>query len=245
MDKNETFFYVSGFFSISFFLMLMTLFFNVLLAQKETKSYGLKKDQFVSISLDMALPTTKMSKKDMTQPAPPKQEASVSKPEASKADISSLFSNVSAQKIVYKKEAPTKTVEDTQLAQIQKRIQTTQKRESTLSEKLESLEMTATPSGGKPSASSADEVDAYMAEIQAIVYERFFPPPNTEGQVAIVRVWLDASGKLKDWRVISYAGNTFFNQEVDRIKSRIATISFPKNPKGVSMSIDIKLVAKE
>lgn len=224
----------------------MTLFFNVLLAQKETKSYGLKKDQFVSVSLEMISPTPSKSHKDMTQPMPPKQEAkSVSKPEASKADISSLFSNVSAQKIVYKKEAPAKTIDDRQLAQIQKRIQPTQKRESTLSDKIDSLEKATAPSGGKPSASSADEVDAYMAEIQAIVYERFFPPPNTEGQVAIVRIWVDANGKLKDWRVISYAGNTFFNQEVDRIESRITTIAFPKNPKGISMSIDIKLVAKE
>ncbi len=226
----------------------MVLFFNVLLAQREIKSYGLKKDQFVSVSLDRIMPSTKPKeqKQDLTQPVAKTTEASsLKEPEASKADISSLFSNVSAQKIVYTKQAPDKKIDDAQLAQIQKRIATTKKRESTISEKLASLELVQVSSGGKPSASSADEVDEYMSAIQAMVYESFFPPANTEGQVAVVRIWLDANGKLKDWRVISYAGNTFFNQEVDHLKLRIMNKSFPKNPDGDSISIDIKLVAKE
>ena len=199
-----TFFYVSGVIAFTLFFALLLLFTQFLFMNDSAKNFALKNAEFLSVSimLNDPKPVSKIQKK-VPEPvqqkvSEPKSEKSLSAP----ADISSLFSNVQAKKVVYDKHAPVKQIKDTQISQIQKRIQTTEKRDSDISKKLESLELIKMSSREAPSASSAKEVNEYLATIQNVVYENFFPPVNSEGNSAKIRIWLDANGVLN--RITSY-----------------------------------------
>jgi len=247
MDRQTTFFYVSGVIAFTLFFALLLLFTQFLFMNDSAKNFALKNAEFLSVSimLNDPKPVSKIQKK-VPEPvqqkvSEPKSEKSLSAP----ADISSLFSNVQAKKVVYDKHAPVKQIKDTQISQIQKRIQTTEKRDSDISKKLESLELIKMSSREAPSASSAKEVNEYLATIQNVVYENFFPPVNSEGNSAKIRIWLDANGVLKDFRVLAYSGSSLFNTETDRLSTRLKSITFPKNPDSRAISIDIILMAKE
>ncbi len=247
MDREATFFYVSGLIAFTLFFGVLILFTQLLFMNDSVKNFALKKAEFLSVSIMMNDPKP-VSKPLNKSPEPVQQKISEPKPEknaAAPADISSLFSNVQAKKVVYDKRAPVKQIKDAQISQIQKRIQTTQKRDSDISKKLESLELIKMSSMGTPSASTAKEVNEYLATIQGIVYENFFPPVNSEGNSAKIRIWLDANGELKNFRVLAYSGSTLFNTETDRLSQRLKPVKFPKNPDGRALSIDIILMAKE
>jgi protein TonB len=77
-------------------------------------------------------------------------------------------------------------------------------------------------------ASSGSEVNEYLAKIQAIVYQHFNVPPNTQGQSAKAVIELDALGRMTDFRVLSYSSSEALNKEVDKIKERLKNVVFQK-----------------
>ena len=95
------------------------------------------------------------------------------------------------------------------------------------------------------SASTASEVNEYYAKIQAIIYNHFYPPINSEGSSAKVYLSFDATGRVVRNRVLAASGNTLFDAEVDALMQRIGSLAFPKPPEAKGLEIQIILTAEE
>jgi len=253
MDKNDSYFYLSGLLSLSFFTAVVLLFSLLVLSGQKVRSYALQKQKYIAVSVDLSqkIPTQNSAKPaPVPEPKPKSEPEPVPEESVRKIpDISSLFSTVSSKKIIYKKKPVKKKsiVNDRRVAQMQKRIKTTEKRKSSdAKKKIDNLKL-AKPSVKEVGASSSGgaEVNKYYAKIQAFVYQHFYPPANSEGTSAKVRIWLSANGRLSDYRVMAYSGSSMFNREVDQLKQRLSAIAFPRHPKGKSLVLDIILVSEE
>jgi len=252
MDKNDSYFYVSGLLSLSFFAIVVILFSALVVSGEKVKSYALQKQKYIAVSVDL---TQKIPTQNSAKPAPIPKPKNKPEPNPEKSaqkvpDISSLFSTVSSKKIVYKKRpvATKKSIlNERRVAQMQKRIKTTQKRESSdAKKKIKNLKLAkASVKEVGASASGGEEVNQYYAKIQAFVYEHFYPPANSEGTSAKVRIWLSANGRLSDYRIMAYSANSMFNNEVDQLKQLLSSLNFPPHPKGKSLVLDIILVSEE
>ncbi len=234
------------------FFLLFALFVYFILIQEKIKSYALKKDDFIAVSI--AIPTQKSQNtaaKPKPKPITKKVPLSSSKPKASPTetteDIDSLFSSVSTQKIVKAKKKPKKLLDQKKLASMQKRVKKVEKSEnSKATEKIKDIELK------RPvieivgqSSSSAEEVNEYLAKIQSDVYDHFQPPSNTQGNTAKIRVWIDSSGSLSDYKILAYSSSDRFNSEVDRLRERLNSLVFPEHPQGVPIVLDIILTAED
>lgn len=110
-----------------------------------------------------------------------------------------------------------------------------------ITEKVQNID-TSKNNQEQQTSSSADEVNEYLAKIQAIVYQNFSPPMNSEGNVVKIVLELDAFGKLLDCRVLNYSSNEALNQEADNIRERLLSVIFPKNPDNRSFRAIINLI---
>ncbi len=246
-------FFLGGVYSIVLSVLIVLVFYKMLAGLERLHSYALKKSSTVTVSLvDIPTPTSKVSETKKTSPAPkpkpaPKPQA---KPEpAPVTDISSLFSDVKTQRVVHKKRPKTtkKKIDAKRIASLQSRLKTSKKRApSATAQKVKSLSLVrpARVEGGAKSSGGA-EVNAYYAKIQATIYEHFYPPANSAGSVAQIRIRIGASGKLLGYRVLRYSGEPFFDQEVDRLGQRLRQVTFEKNPKGNETVLDVSLISKE
>ena len=95
------------------------------------------------------------------------------------------------------------------------------------------------------SASTANEVNEYLAKIQAIVYQYFYPPDNSQGNSIRAVIKLSSIGKVIDFRILNYSGNDSLNKECDKIKERLISVMFPINPKSKTESYTIILKSEE
>jgi len=239
MDNNR-YFYISGFISLSLFSLVFLSFVLLLFKNTTSKTFALKKDNYISISLKTPkVKSVKQKKVVKSQPV------AASAPVASKnVDINNLFSDVWTKKIVHKKEKP-KKLNNKRLSKIQKKIQKTTNNEvESLSEKLNNLENIKT-NEENDAASTAEQVNEYLAKIQAIVYQYFHVPANSEGSSVKTVIELNSLGKVLDFRILSYSDNEALNQEVDKIKERLTSVIFPKNPQKKSSRTIVILISKE
>jgi len=257
-NQDDRYFYLSGLISLTLFSTVVLLFGLVILHKSSIETFAMQEDNYISVSLnmDVVIPTKNDAKPDpkptpkeevLPEPEPePVVEEIEHTPEPVNTDVSSLFDDVwtqSADTKVIKKE---EKVDSKRLAAIEKRIETKEtKKSQKASDKIKTLELV------KPSievvgasASTAPEVNKYLAKIHAQVKSKFYPPASTEGESAKVRVQLDASGNMTGYRVLVYSGSTIFNEEVDRLRQRLQRMSFPNNPDGKSISLEIILTVE-
>jgi len=205
--------------------------------QQSIPSYGMTKKSYVKVSLsriDIPAKVKKspLKKKKVVQKKVQKvQKRSVVDP--SDIDIDDLFGSVKTSKVVTKKK---KRIDRKRLAQIAKSIQIPQQNSISSS----SIKKDTTTKEAK-SASSAQQVNQYLAKIHAIVYDHFFPPQNTQGYKAKVLLIVSALGKMIDFKVLEYSGNEALDSEVKEIKSRLKTVLFPTSPTGTTQRITIIL----
>ncbi len=256
-SREDRYFYISGLISLSLFSAVILLFALVVLHKSSIDTFAMKEDNYISVSLDMDLvmPTLNEAKPD-PKPTPkqeiiPEPEPAVeeieSTPDPVNTDVSSLFDDVWTQSADTKVEKKEEKVDTKRLAAIEKRIKTKETKQSQkASEKIKTLELV------KPaievvgaSASTAPEVNKYLAKIHAQVKSKFYPPASSEGESAKVRVNIDANGNVTGYRVLVYSGANIFNEEVDRLKSRLQRMTFPKNPDGKSISLEIILTVED
>ncbi|WP_304543107.1 TonB C-terminal domain-containing protein [Sulfurimonas microaerophilic] len=238
MVRDDKYFYISGFISLSLFLFFFALFAILLFSASQTKKYGLKKDNYVSISLNIPVVTKPHTKKKVEKaPSIVTESNEVTKD----VDVNDLFSDVWTQKIDHTQTKP-KKINSKRIQEISKRVKTSKTNEvESISEKLKSLDATNNDQE-QQSSSTADEVNEYLAKIQAIVYDNFSPPMNSEGNTVKIVIELDAIGKMLDFRVLTYSSNEALNQEADKIKMRLANIMFPQNPDHHSFRAIINLI---
>ena len=254
MARNNRYFYLSGLLSFTLFFIVIILFFMLLLSTDKLHKYALQKQKYIAVSITLTqnIPTQQNAKphpipepKPLTKIEPEK----ISEPVQKIPDISSLFSSVSTKKITYKKKPKPKkhVINERRIAQMQKRIKMVDKKHSEDAKKrLKTLKLTK-PSVKEVGAkrSGGAEVNQYFAKIQALVYQDFYPPVNSEGTSAKVRIWIDANGRLSDYRVLAYSANSLFNSEVDQLKARLKSVFFPKHPQDKPSVLDIILVSQE
>ena len=226
MADNSRNFYLSGLISLFLFALIVLSFSMMMFNPSKVNTFALTKDNFISISLEIPKVQTKSVKKV--------EKAGVID---ENIDINNLFSDVWTKKIVQKKELNSK-----RLSQIQKKIKTTKKNEvKSISEKVDNVK---TNSENKNS-STADQVNEYLARIQAIDYQYFHVPSNSQGNSVKTVIELNSLGKVIDFRVLTYSANESLNSEVDRIGERLKYVVFPKNPQNKSSITIIILVSKE
>lgn len=224
MDNNFNF-YISGFIAFALFILFFLLFALVLFDPQTNKTYALKKDKFISISLV----TSKVE-------IPKAIKQKIQDPVEENIDVNNLFSDVWTKKITHKKE--THIVKDSKrLFEIQKKI----KRSSENNVKTISQESNSQTRQN----STADEVNEYLAKIQAIVYSYFRVPVNSEGNSVKTVIELNTLGKVLDFRVLNYSPNEALNAEADKIRERLIYITFPKNPEKKSSRTIVILISKE
>ena len=122
MAKNNTFFLISGFISLSLFILFTLLFVNMLFSSKKNNVFALKKDNYISISLDNSLSNVKSFKKNLKSHHKVSKSISSSLP-SPEVDIGNLFSDVWTKKI-NKKKIKKNINENKRFQEIQKRVKT-------------------------------------------------------------------------------------------------------------------------
>lgn len=238
MDNNSYYFYLSGLLTLFLSLIIFMMFFFFLFDVKKIDSYALKKDNYISISLDVpALRANKSQKKAQSA-----SQESVSEEEVQDVDINDLFSDVWTKKIVQKEK---KSVNSKRLQEIQKKIKKVASKNTKTQDNKLNMQDDMNADKSEESASSANEVNEYLAKIEAIVYEYFNVPANSQGSVVITVIELNTLGKLLDFRVLTYSQNSALNAEADRIKERLKNVIFPINPQNSSSRVIVKLKSKE
>ena len=238
MARNNTFFYISGLISLSIFTFFLAIFIYMMISTSKINSYALQKDNFISISMDIQ-PKNSSSAKKSVEPTP--IESAVSEIPQN-VDVNDLFSDVWTKKIQKKKVQPkdSKRIKD-----IQKKIKTTKANSvESISEKLNDLDSAKSNDENSPS-STANEVNEYLAKIQALVHRYFNAPPNSEGYSVVAYIELNSIGKVLDFRILRYSANDALNAEVDKIKKRLKSVVFPINPQNKSHSGKVIIRSKE
>lgn len=220
-------------------LLVFALFSYVLFSSQQVKSYALKKDNTITVSIVMQPQKNYQSKKI-------NNDTPIEKPEEPK-DVSSLFSSVWTKPVDKISDKQAKTIDNNELLRLTKKIQTSTKNNvESLKEKVENTKFSkADVQVTSDESSSGQEVNEFLAKIQGEIYNNFFPPPNTAGQTAKILIRLSADGSVLDFRILSYSGDDIFNAEVDRLKNRVMMLRFPENPENKTGNYIISLVAKE
>jgi len=238
MGNNSNYFYISGFISISLFLFFLFSFFIMMFQTSKIDSYALSKDKFISVSIELP-PVVQTKPKSNEKSAVVQEETeNVSK----NIDVNDLFSDVWTKKIVQKKE---KTVNSKRIQEIQKKIKKVESNDvKSIAEKVNNLDNVAS-NEQKDSSSTANEVNEYLAKIQALVYQHFNVPANTEGNSIRSVIEIDALGKVVDFRILNYSANLALNEEADKIKDRLKNVIFPVNPQNRSSRTIVILISKE
>lgn len=238
MDRQNPYFFISGFISLTLFISVVSLFFIMMFSASKTNTYALKKDNFISISLEVIPIPTKTVKKEVIAPKEVPQVVE----EVKEVDIGDLFSDVWAKDIKVKKKE-IKKVDNKRLELIRKKIKTSKESEAKPKEiNINNSEATLKDTMSKKS-SSANEVNEYLAKIQAIVYKYFKPPANSEGHTVKAIIELSAIGKVQDFRILTYSSNQALNQECDKIKSRLLGALFPINPDAKSSKTIVNITS--
>jgi protein TonB len=215
-------------------------------------TYALTKDNFVSISLDAIQSSELIKPKSDTKSSEEKPKESAlpkAKPvetKNKKMDINDLFSSVKTQDI--KKETKKEEIKKEQKRVTEEPKSKPKSDDTTRSESLQSkLEKLSsdTKSSEAKKVSSGSEINEYNAKIQALVYEHFYPPSNSEGRRVRVVVVLNPLGKMTDFRVLEYSDHEGLNEEIRSLKSRLESLVFPKSPNGKSQQLILVLIPEE
>ncbi|MDB2562151.1 TonB C-terminal domain-containing protein [Sulfurimonas sp.] len=239
MVKNSSYFLLSGFISLSLFTLFVALFFMMMFSQNKLNTYALNKDDFISVSLELVNIPTKTKKKEAVAV---EEKPQVVQKEVKEVDIGNLFSDVWTKDIKIKKKE-TKPVDNKRLELIQKKIDTTKDNVVEPIKEISNNNDASIIDTQSKKSSSANEVNEYLAKIQAIVYKYFMPPSNSEGHTVKAIIELSAIGKVLDFRILTYSSNQALNQECDKIKARLLGVLFPKNPEAMSSKTIVNITS--
>jgi len=220
-------------------MLFLGLFLVMLFQVEDIKKYGFKKENYVSVSVVLT-PSRKQQKH---------KSSSVSKvvsqvvTKSKNIDVNNLFSDVWTEKIEHKKIK--RKVNSKRINEIQKQLKLKENNKvKPVNETIKKLQQ-AEEKTNEDASSAANEVNEYLAKIQAIVYQHFNVPPNTEGNSVKTVIELDPFGKMIDFRILNYSSSEALNSEVDKIKKRLTNVVFPQNPQHKSSKTIVILISKE
>ena len=237
MARNNSYFLLSGLISLALFTIVLSLFFLMMFSASKINTYALKKDDFISVSLEVVSVPIKKVKKEVIEV----KEETVEE-EVKEVDIGNLFSDVWTKDITIEKKK-IKKVDNKRLELIQKQIKTSKNNVAQKQEEIiNNNEATLTDTESQKN-STANEVNEYLAKIQAIVYKYFEPPANSQGHTVQAMIELSSIGKVQDFRVLAYSSNQALNLECDKIKSRLLGVLFPENPEGITSTTIVNITS--
>jgi protein TonB len=239
MVNNKTYFYLGGFISLFIFLSFTYIAVYMMTSSEVVREFALEKKEYISISIEIP----KIEKNDVKKvPIEIDSNPVVTPVEQKKVNVDDLFSDIWTRSI--KKKKPEK-VDKKILQEIAKKIKRTRdKKVESIANKYENSKIKS-DNKELSKSSSAKEVNEYFAKIQAIVYNYFYPPQNSQGHKVKAIIILGAFGKVLDFRILQYSSNLDLNNECDKIKQRLLNIVFPVNPKNESGKYTILLTSKE
>lgn len=253
-QADDKYFYISGLLAFIVFFLFIASFFYVLFSPHITKTYGMHKEKFVSISLE-DIPKPKVIKTQKKQiKEPEKKIVEQPKPEVKQktkpkrkqvdaisqnVDVDSLFSNVWTKKVNNK----TKKKKNKDIKRIQEIDKKLSSIVNNMDKKLVGTKQVhkKTHTKAAKAGSTGEEVNKYLAKIHAIVYDHFYPPANSQGNVIKAVIVLSPFGKVIDFRVLNYSASSALNKEADRIFSRLKNVIFPVNPNNEKTRVIIVL----
>ena len=168
----------------------------------------------------------------------------MAEPKKVNTDLSSLFGEVKTTKLVKRNKTKKKTVDEKFLKKIKKRIKTKDTK-VVKSEEASSLvkNLKLSKQDIKVVGDSSGVVDEYLAKIHSEIYSKFFPPSDSVGKSAKVRLEIDSYGVLVSFRIISSSGDELFDEAVKSCLN--ALHQFPTHPDNKEISLDVILTAKE
>lgn len=240
MDKDNNYFYLSGFLSFTIFSFFLSTVLYMIISSDKIKIFALEKDNYISVSVDMSIKKAKKTIKNLPKTI---TEESVVETKQEDVNIDNLFSDVWTQNIKPTKKTPQK-VNNRRLQEITKKTKVAKENEvKSVSDIFKNIN--ADESDEVSSESKSFEVNEYLAKIQALVYKYFYPPASSEGYTVKAVITLSAIGKVQDFRILNYSLNDALNAECDKINTRLINVVFPKNPDNKSDSYTITLTAQE
>jgi len=216
--------------------------------QSRIKHIQTASSDYISVNLNtvpIAKPK-KVTKSKQEKAVKPKVEPleTVAEPKKVNTDISSLFGEVKTKKLVKRNKTKKATVDDKFLKKIKRRIKTKDTK-VVKSEEASSLvkNLKLSKQNIKVVGDSSGVVDEYLAKIHAEIYAKFFPPAESVGKSAKVRLQIDANGVLVSFRVVTYSGDGLFDESVDSCLNSLH--QFPIHPEHKAMRLELILTAKE
>jgi protein TonB len=243
MAKDNFYFYISGLISLSFFALVTLTFFYMLFNNTDIKSYAFEKKDFISVSIktvDVVKPKTSKpissAPKDITVPEQLNENV----------NIDELFSDVWTKDIKNQKQKKQEPkIDSKRYNEIARKVKASKENKvESFSEKISKI-TNSKDSSENEQTSSADEVNEYLAKIQATIYNHFNPPSNTQGKSAQVVIEFSAIGKMIDFRILRYSDSDSFNEEIRRVKERLKSVVFPKNPNNMNYTLTTNIISKE
>ena len=241
MDKNNQYFYISGFLSFLLFSFFISIALYMLVVSEKPKIFALQKDNYISISIDMSIKQAKTPKKNVPKAI---VEESIVQPKTKNVNIDNLFSDVWTKEIKNTKPIQ-KKVDTRRLQEISKKTKIAKENKvESVSDMFKNIN-TKQKSDESSSESKAFEVNEYLAKIQALVYKYFYPPTNSQGNSVKAVITISTIGKVQDFRILNYSTNEELNAECDKIKNRLINVVFPKNPDNKSGTYTITLISQE
>lgn len=209
----------------------------MMFSKVKVNTFALTKDNYISISLEVVPTPSKQIKKTLTIA----KEEPQSVEEVKEVDIGDLFSDVWTKDVSIKKQK--KKVDNKRLELIQKKLKKSEKKNvEPVSELITNNDAKVIKEQAKKS-SSGDEVNEYLAKIQAIIYSYFKPPTNSGGNTVKVVIELSSIGKVLNFRILTYSSNQALNQECDKIKDRLVGVLFPINPQNKSFNTIVNITS--
>jgi len=253
--QSRAYFIISGIISFVILFIAFAASVYILFTNEKIKTYALKKDNFISISLNNIPKTTKkvikksVKKKVVKKSVKKKVVKKVIDTPIIDEDIGSLFSNVATKKIIHKKrEIKKRRIDKNILEAVNKEFNTLKenKVDNNISKKLEELKLRNSKVAlVNQKASTALDINEFLASLQAFIYDKFYPPVNSSGNSAVVRIWISKESTLSRFIIIAPSNNDYFDDEIKSLERRLSSVKFPTNPQKKEMVIDITLVAKE
>jgi protein TonB len=241
MVNDNKYFYLSGFISLSIFLLFTSIVIYNMVAVDTINEYALEKKDYISISVKIQEIHEESAK---NVPIIMNSNPVVIPTKQEDVNLDNLFSDIWTKSISKKKKEPKKN-NKRRLQAIAKKVEKT--KEKKIEPILKKYKNIKNKSDKKKlsKSSSAKEVNEYFAKIQAIVYKHFYPPQNSQGNTVKAVITLGALGKVLNFKILKYSSSIYLNEECDNIKQRLSSIVFPINPKNKSGNYIILLTSKE
>lgn len=234
--QEKSYFYLSGFISVSVYLALCASFLLYINAPKPKKFDSFSK----TTVLELELISTKSNERKVAKKSVQKQQEVVKKSTSKSSkqravNAKSLFAKVktTAKKVVEKEIHTVK--ESIDPSRFKSKFQKQKKTDNSSVSKLLS-DVKTTTNMPKNNASAKGETHEYFSKVKEILWQRWNPRLLEEGLVVKVLVMITNSGKF-DYRIVKYSKDERFDESLKEFLESQKNEAFPTHK--INTKVDI------